>query len=238
MTDGRHTFVLVHGAWHGGWCWRRVSDILAAQGHRVFTPTLSGLADKSHLMSPAINLQTHVDDIVNLVRWERLENICLVGHSYAGMPISLVAEAVGDKISSIVFLDAFVPEDGETPLDLITPAVQADIRAAIARGDVSRASPPAAYFKVMTPDDVVWIDSLTTPHPNGVWTGVMKLSGAREKIAKKSYIRAGLYPSAPFDAHMEKCARRPGWQTQSIASGHDVMVDAPRELAQALTQAA
>ena len=238
MPSPRHTFVLVHGAWHGGWCWRRVADILEGQGHKVFTPTLTGLCDRSHLMSHAITLQTHVDDIVNLIAWERLENICLVGHSYGGMPISLVAEAVGEKISSFVFLDAFVPENGETPLDLITPHVQADIRAAMARGEVSRPSPSAAYFKVIDAADIAWVDSLTTPHPNGVWVQKMALTGAREKIAKKSYIRAGLYPNAIFDAHMEKCRTRPGWRVHIAPAGHDVMVDAPVELAKLLVEAA
>lgn len=236
MSEPR-TFVLVHGAWHGGWCWRRAADLLRARGHCVFTPTLTGLADRSHLLSGAITLQTHADDIVNLVKWERLESICLAGHSYGGMPVSLAAEALGAKISSLVFLDAFVPEDGDTPLDLITPNVREDIRAAIARGEISRPSPPAAYFKVMAEADREWVDALTTPHPNGVWTGVMKLTGARERIAKKTYLRAGLYPNAIFDAHMEKCRAR-GWRAFSIAAGHDVMADAPRELADALEAAA
>ena len=109
MTDRSHTFVLVHGAWHGGWCWRRVADILRARGHAVFTPTLAGLADKSHLMSASINLDTHIDDIVNLFRWERIADAVLVGHSYAGWPISGAIEKLEGKVSSIVYLDAFFP---------------------------------------------------------------------------------------------------------------------------------
>jgi len=121
MSAARHrTFVLVHGAWHGGWCWRRVADRLTAAGHRVFTPTLTGLGERKHLMSASITLDTHVQDVCNLIRFEELSDICLVGHSYAGMVVSLVAEAMEDRISSFVFLDAFVPEDGETPLDLVS----------------------------------------------------------------------------------------------------------------------
>jgi pimeloyl-ACP methyl ester carboxylesterase len=236
MPGQSHTFVLVHGAWHGGWCWRRVVDLLTAQGHKVFAPTLTGLCERSHLMSKDITLQTHADDIVNLVKWEGLENICLVGHSYGGMPISLAAEALGDKISSFVFLDAFCPEDGEEPLDVVPAARGEEIRAAIARGEVSSVGPPAAWFRVNAADQA-WVDSKCTPQPNGVWIGKMRLTGARERIGKKSYIRAGLYPNPIFDAHMEKCRSR-GWRVMTANAGHDVMVDAPNELARMLVDVA
>ncbi len=225
------TFVLVHGAWHGGWCWRRVADRLTAAGHRVFAPTLTGLGERQHLMSTSITLDTHVQDVCNLIRFEELSDICLVGHSYAGMVISRVAEEMEARISSFVFLDAFVPEDGETPLDLITAHVQADIRAALARGEVSRAAPPAAYFKLQSDDDIAWIDGLMTPQPNGVWPDVIHLTGARERIAKRAYLRAGLYPNPNFDAAMEKLRARDGWRVMSLPGGHDLMVDVPDALA-------
>jgi len=238
MSDARKTFVLVHGAWHGGWCWRRVADILRARGHLVYTPTLTGLADRSHLLSRDITLQTHADDIINLIKWERLDDVCLVGHSYGGFVISLVAEAIHDKLSSFVFLDAFAPDDGDDRLAMINPAVRADIEAAIARGESGRAAPPASYFRVQAPEDVAWVDSLKTPQPNGVWAGVLRLSGAREKVARKSYIRAGLYPSESFDLAMEMCRQRAGWKVMTLPAGHDVMVDAPLLLADTLVEAA
>ena len=232
MSAAHHrTFVLVHGAWHGGWCWRRVADRLTAAGHRVFTPTLTGLGERQHLMSASITLDTHVQDVCNLIRFEELSDVCLVGHSYAGMVISRVAEEMEDRISSFVFLDAFVPEDGETPLDLVTSQVQEGIRAAIARGEITRAAPPAAYFKVQAPADVAWIDSMMTPQPNGVWPDQIHLTGARDRIAKRAYVRAGLYPSASFDVAMEKQSKRDGWRVMSMAGGHDLMVDCPEELA-------
>ena len=237
-TRESRTFVLVHGAWHGGWCWRRVADLLSAAGHRVFTPTLTGLGERSHLMSPSITIDTHVDDIYNLMRFERLSNVCLVGHSYAGTPISLVAEKMEAQISSFVFLDAFVAEDGETPLDLVTAHVQADIRAAIARGEVSRAAPPASYFKLQSPADIEWVDALMTPQPNGVWASPIRLSGARDRIAKRAYVRAGLYPNPNFDAAMEKQRTRAGWRIEVLPGGHDLMVDVPQALADLLVDLA
>ena len=108
------TFVLVHGAWHGGWCWRRVADRLEGKGHKVFVPTMTGLGDRSHLLTKGINLDTHITDIVNVLKWEDLKDIVLVGHSYGGIIVSGVADQMHDKIASIVFLDAFVPEDGDS----------------------------------------------------------------------------------------------------------------------------
>src|SRR3954467_13289778 len=102
------TFVLVHGAWHGGWCWRRVSDLLEKKGHKVFAPTMTGLGERSHLIGGKIDLATHVTDIVNVIKWENLNDIVLVGHSYGGVIISGVAEQMRDAIGSIVFLDAFL----------------------------------------------------------------------------------------------------------------------------------
>jgi pimeloyl-ACP methyl ester carboxylesterase len=128
------TFVLVHGAWHGGWCWRRVSDLLERRGHKVFTPTMTGLGERSHLIDPKVNLATHVTDIVNVIKWEGLGDIVLVGHSYGGAIISGVAEQVGDKIGSLVFLDAFVPENGDSLATKASQPVREAIAALVEKG--------------------------------------------------------------------------------------------------------
>lgn len=222
MAESSRVFVLVHGAWHGGWCWRRVADRLRARGHVVYTPTLTGLADRSHLMSLGIGLDTHVDDVVNLVHWEGLENICLVGHSYGGFVISGVAEKILDRIGSFVFLDAFAPDQGESRIDMINPAVAEGIKSAMAKGEPGRAAPPASYFRVQAPEDVAWIDAMMTPHPNGTWLTDLQLTGARERVPRKTYIRAGLYPSENFDAAMARCGSRPGWDCYALPAGHDV----------------
>ena len=141
-----NTFVLVHGAWHGGWCWRRVADLLERRGHKVFAPTMTGLGERSHLLHPKVDLATHVTDIVNVIKWEGLADIVLVGHSYGGFIISGVAEQVGAAIGSIVFLDAFVPEDGDS-LIAVT-ARRAAIEAAVRNGETSLKPVPAAAFQV------------------------------------------------------------------------------------------
>jgi len=111
------TFVLVHGVFGGGWYWRRVSGVLQTKGHRVFSPTLTGLGERSHLLSKDINLDTHITDIVNVIKWEDLEDICLVAHSYGGVPASGAIEQIGSRVSSIVWVDAFKPEDGQKQAD-------------------------------------------------------------------------------------------------------------------------
>jgi pimeloyl-ACP methyl ester carboxylesterase len=142
------TFVLVHGAWHGGWCWQRVAAQLRRDGHAVFTPTLTGLGERSHLLAPGINLATHVADIVNVMKWERLRDVVLCGHSYGGFVISRVAEEMASAIRSIAFLDAFLPADGDTIEKVTGPAIQDAVRAALQRGELGVPPRSAETFGV------------------------------------------------------------------------------------------
>src|SRR4051812_9071085 len=138
QAGNRKIFVLVHGAWHGGWCWRRVADLLEAKGHKVFTPTLTGLADRSHLLSKDVILDTHIADIVNLFKWEDLKDVCLVAHSYGGWPPPRALEQIGDRVSSIVSVDAFKPEKGQRGTDLSPDFNRKAMGAATANGQPGR----------------------------------------------------------------------------------------------------
>jgi len=160
------TFVLVHGSWHGGWCWRRVADRLEKRGHKVFTPTLTGLGERVHLLTPAVDLDTHVTDVVNLIKYEGLRNIVLAGHSYAGSIITGVAEQMLPAIASIVFIDAFLPGNGDTMLSMTTEALRAASLEAKAKGEISRPIVPAAAFRVNEKDQA-WVNSKLTPQPLG-----------------------------------------------------------------------
>ena len=230
----RRTFVLVHGAYHGGWCWRRVADLLEAKGHKVYTPTLTGLGERSHLMSTSVNLDTHIADIVNVFKWEGLENAVLVGHSYAGWPVSGAIEQVLPQVSSIVFLDAFLPVDGETGTDGQSPENRAQVAKAFAAGEASRPAPKAQSFEVADPTDVAWVESKMTPQPIGVTLQAIKLTYARDRVAKKTYIRAKKHPSAAFDKALDGCKKAGGWKIYELDTGHDVMVDKPDVLANIL----
>jgi pimeloyl-ACP methyl ester carboxylesterase len=231
------TFLLVHGAWHGGWCWRRVSDLLEKRGHKVFAPTLTGLGERSHLLDGRIDLSTHVTDIANVIKWEGLKDFVLVGHSYGGFVISALAEQMREPIASIVFLDAFLPEDGQSLADIASQPVREGIAAAAQRGDVALKPVPAAVFRV-NEKDRAWVDAMCTPHPLGTFTEKVKITGARDRIGKRAYIRAKEYPSPSFDAARAKVEASGGWRVYEAPCGHDVMVDMPDRLAEILLEAA
>jgi pimeloyl-ACP methyl ester carboxylesterase len=231
------TFVLVHGAWHGGWCWRRVSDLLERRGHKVFTPTMTGLGERSHLIDPRINLATHMTDIVNVIKWEGLADIVLVGHSYGGAIISGVAEQMGDKIGSLVFLDAFVPESGDSLATKASQPVREAIAALMEKGETAMKPVPAAVFRV-NEKDRAFVDAMCTPHPLATFTDKIALTGARERVAKKAYIRAKGYPSVPFDAMQERLKADAAWRVYEMPCGHDAMIDMPDRLTEILIEVA
>jgi pimeloyl-ACP methyl ester carboxylesterase len=228
------TFVLVHGAWHGGWCWRPVSDLLEKKGYKVFAPTLTGLADRSHLLEAKINVSTHIADIANLIKWEDLNNIILVGHSYGGFVISGVAEQLHDKIGSIVYLDAFVPNDGDSLVSIASPQFQNFIKGAVDKGQPSLAPPKAAAF--VKESHQALVDAKTTPQPMGTYTEGAKVTGARDKVAKKTYIRAKSYNSSAFDAVQAKLSSNADWKIYEMPCNHDAMLDMPERLTEILIE--
>jgi pimeloyl-ACP methyl ester carboxylesterase len=230
------TYVLVHGAWHGAWCWRRVSRLLAAQGHEVFMPTLTGVCERAHLLSLDIDLDTHIADVGNLIKWGELNDVVLVGHSYGGMVISGVAEILQKSIASFVMLDAFYPDNGQSLIDLSNQLTREAVQGAIDNGVTALPPRPAAMFHV-NERDRAWVDRLCTAHPIKTLTQKVVLSGARERIAKRAYIRAASYPNEPFDRARAK-AESNGWRVYDVPCGHDVMVDMPERLAEILIELA
>ena len=231
------TFVLVHGAWHGGWCWRRVSDLLERRGHKVFTPTLTGLGERSHLLDAKIGLATHIADIVNVIKWEGLSDFVLVGHSYGGTLISCVADQMPGAIGSIVFLDAFVPENGDSLATRASQPVREAVAALVQDGQTAMRPVPAAVFRV-NEKDRAWVDAKCTPHPLATLTDKITVTGGRDRIAKKAYIRAKGYPSAPFDAAQAKLETAAGWRVYEMPCGHDAMIDMPERLTEILLEVA
>ena len=225
MTD----FVLVHGAWGGSWCWARVRDRLAAAGHRVFTPTLTGLGERSHLLSPDVGLETHILDVVNLIQWEGLHDFVLVGHSYGGVIVRHVADRMAERVRELVYLDAFVPEHGQSLNDLAPGYAEMFRAQAIEFGDGWRMPPiPAAVFAV-NDADAAWVDAQSTPHPLVTFETPAQLTGACDRIASIGYILAAGFANSPFPKFHEAAAAR-GWWREAIDCGHDVMLDAPDDL--------
>lgn len=234
-TAGEKTFVLVHGANNGGYVWKYVAARLRAKGHVVYTPTLTGLADRSHLMSKDISLDTHVTDVVNLIKWQDLRNITLVAHSYGGWPGSAVPERIGEAIGSIVFLDAFMPENGQKGLDLNSPQSKKDVLAAVEKGEVSRPPRGGEPSPTMKPEDAAWLKSKATAQPIGVSLDPIKLTGARDRVAKRAFIRARGYPNPNFDDAYNACKAK-GYNVFEVPCGHSVQVEMPDRLTEILLQ--
>lgn len=226
--NATRTFVMVAGAGHGGWVWRRLADRLIARGHRVFTPTLTGLGERSHLLSAEVTLATHATDVVNVFEWEELTDVVLVGHSYAGWVISAAMEQLEGRVSALVYLDAFLPDDGQRGMDFLNETQLEAFNAARAKGDLSRSGPTSAALRIQSPEDAAWIDRRITPQPIGVSLDPVRLTGARERVARKLYVRTPLFPQPRFDAALARCQADPSWQTAVMEGcGHDPMVDDP-----------
>lgn len=231
------TFVLVHGAWHGGWCYARTAKLLRAQGHDVFTPTLTGVGERSHLNAINVNLSLHIQDIVNVFRWEDLTDVVLCGHSYGGMVITGVADALADRIRSLVYLDAFVPEDGQALWSFVADTNQAFFLAGTAKNaGVRMDAIPGEAFNVNA-KDLAWVNGKCVPMGIGCFLEPVKLGGAYRRVAKRTYIYASGWSPSPFTAFYEKLKGDAAWKTEVSPAGHDVMVDDPKGLADMLIAA-
>lgn len=213
--------------------WRRVADRLVAAGCRVFSPTLTGLGERSHLAASEVNLETHIADVSNLIRWEGLEDVVLVGHSYAGFVISGAAEALaGVKLRGMVYIDAFLPADGTCMADYV-PLPQ-DPSANLPDWLVPPipAAPPRSHAP-----DCDWLNRLRTPQPRQTFTQKVRMSGALEGVPAKAYVLATGYAS-PFARFADPLREAPSWQVHEIAGGHDVMLSHPDQTAAILLEVA
>ena len=235
QTAGQ-TFVLVHGAWHGGWCWSRVADKLRASGHQVFTPTQTGLGERKHLLSKDITLDIFVKDIANLIEAEELSNVVLVGHSFGGLAISGVADAMPDKIRHLVYLDSLMVEGGKSPFDGLPPDVVAARRKAAeeSSGGLSLPAPPASAFGVSDPKDAEWVKRRLTPHPLGTYTSPLNIKGPVGNNLPRTYIACTNPSYAALENSRKWVKAQPGWRWAEIATGHNAMVMQPEELTRML----
>ena len=229
-------FVLVHGAWHGAWCWKRILPGLWTAGHRAFAVCLTGTGERAHQLSPSITLSTHADDVAAVLEAEELERAVLVGHSYGGMVITAVADRCHERIARLVYLDAVVPRPGESWSSTHAPATQAQRRRAIAENG---AIPPAAPSLFgLSGDDAAWVSRRQTPHPGGVYDAPLQFDAARVAALPRTFIDCTTPPLATIAVMRERVRQDPAFQVLEIASGHDPMVSAPQALLAALLQLA
>ena len=237
--SARKNFVLIAGAFCGGWIWRRVADRLEQSCHKVFAQSLTGLADRSHLLSKDVNLDTHIADVVSLIKWESLDNVCLVAWSYAGFVGSGALESIGDRVSSAVWLDAFIPADGQRVVDYAAEPVRKGIQAAVDKGEAGVRGSVHYPASVVAEADRAFAESKVTPHPVGTYLQPIKVSGAFQKVAKKTYIRLPKFPQPPFDKALADCKSDKSWAAFELPDvGHMVMLDAPDRLSELILQSA
>jgi pimeloyl-ACP methyl ester carboxylesterase len=230
------TYVLVHGAWHGSWCWKRVRKALQTLGHEVFTPTLSGIGERSHLLSPQVNLDTHIDDVVNLIKWEELSDVVLCGHSYGGCVISGVADRIPDRIGALVYLDAFVLKNGHCLHDTLPPEqrnLQMELTAN--HGEGWKVPPIPAEVFAVNANDAAWVNRQCTMQPLATFQQPITLSGKADAVKNVTFILASGFTDSPFPQFYES-AKAKGWKTLTMACGHDVMLDLPEQLTQVVDQ--
>jgi pimeloyl-ACP methyl ester carboxylesterase len=223
------TFVLVHGAWHGAWCWDRVRAGLLDHGHRVVTPTLTGIGERHEQLRAEVDLSTHAADVAKALS-EADEPVVLLGHSYAGFVVRQAADQLPDAVAHIVLLDAWFGPDGQSLFDR-APDWFSDAlrRSALAEGEGWRIPPPPAELVGVTdPDDVAWVESRVTAHPLATFTQPTRLTGAVDGIPTSAIV---VDPSLlPFRAWAEDA----GHPTTVIAAGHDAMITSPGAFVDAL----
>ncbi|MGY2078446.1 alpha/beta fold hydrolase [Modestobacter sp. SYSU DS0657] len=231
------TFVLVHGAWHGGWCWDRVAPLLRAAGHEVHAPTLTGLSERAHLLSPQVGLDTHTEDVVRLIEVLDLRDVVLVGHSYAGHVISMVADRVPERIRRRVFLDAFVGSDGETAVSLQPETVAHHWAESAAEQGFGWLVPvrKLSVLGVTEQADVDWLTPRLTAHPWKTYTDPLRLSGAADGVPA-AFIECVSWMRV-FQSQADR-ARERGWPVHELETGHEAMVTAPKALADVLHELA
>ena len=233
-TQLAKTFVLIHGASHGGWCYDRVAAALRSKGHRVFAPTLAGLAERASMDARRIDLSTHINEVVELFERENLSEVVLCGHSYGGMVIAGVADRIPDRIENLVFLDAVVPENGRSMNDYVFPGWRIlPILISVwlfGRGYRLTPPPPAWFFKVNKADRAM-VNRRLTGHPFKTLTEKIHIGSNADRIPNHTYIYATNWGNPQIAEQYEFAKRREGWKVFEVASGHDIMIDAPDELA-------
>jgi pimeloyl-ACP methyl ester carboxylesterase len=239
-------FVLVHGAWHGAWCWQRVSAGLQTAGHRVHAVTLTGLGERAHLLSPAINLDTHINDVINLIAAEELSEVVLAVHSYAGMIGTAVADRLGERLKHLVYVDAVVPKPGESWSSTQASATQQQRMAAAQASPSFSIPPPDPKVFGLQGADHAWVQRRQTPHPGNTYQAPLAFDVQRVAGVPRTFVSC-TQPALPTiepsrlrvaDPQFWDGAWRPNSAFVELKTGHDPMISAPAALTQILLDCA
>jgi pimeloyl-ACP methyl ester carboxylesterase len=235
----RRIFVLVHGAWHGGWCWRNVAGILRGRGHFVSTPTQTGLGERKHLLSADIDFDTFVRDISNHLLFEDLRNVVLVGHSFGASVVAAVADRDAERIGNLIFLDGFLPDSGRSAMEQRSPKVARErLRAAQeTSGGLTMPVPDVALFGIRNDELRSYVAGKLTPHPLRTYLTSICLERPLGNGLPCDYIVC-TDPHYPDTGWSIETARKISWPVHELRAGHDAMIDAPGPTADLLERIA
>ena len=239
-------FVLVHGAWHGGWCWQRVTSLLQQQGHRVHAVTLTGLGERAHLLSPAITLDTHIDDVISAIEVEELHDVILAVHSYAGMIGTAVADRIGKHLKHLVYVDAVIPKPGESWSSTQSAAVQQQRLSAAQASTRFSFPPPDPEVFGLKDADHAWVKRRQTPHPGNTYQAPLDFDVQRVAAIPRTFVNCTqpalgtIEPSRlrVKDAKFWDGAWLPNSKIVEIKTGHDPMISEPSALTKILLDCA
>lgn len=225
------TFLVAHGAWSAGWAWKKMRPLLRAKGHELITPTYTGLGEREHLAHKDINLETHIADVLGVLRYEDLSNVILVGHSYGGMVATGVADRAGERIAHLVYVDAFVPRDGQSLLDLQNEETRARVREGAKHEGEGWKIPQSPVPPDTSESDVAWIMERRVMQPLQTFEQKLRLGGAVEKLPR-TYIYCTISrPGDVFRQFRDRATREKGWTSLDIDASHSPHVTAPEALA-------
>jgi len=222
------TFLVCHGAWGGGWSWKKMQPLMQAAGHRLVTPTYTGLGERVHLANPSIDLDTHIQDVLNVIHYEDLSDIVLLGHSYGGMVATGVADRARDRVSQLIYLDAFVPGDGESLFDLNEPG-RAPMRELAKAGDGWRV-PPNPVPPDTPPEDAEWLAARRVDMPLKCFETPLKLQGGALTLPRSYIYATRIAPADTFGRFAARARTEPGWRCHDIDASHSPAVSAPEKL--------
>ena len=232
--------VLVHGAWHGAWCWQRVVSLLVRAGHRVHAPTLTGVGERVHLLSPLITLETHIADVANLIEAEELQDVVLAVHSYAGMIGTALADRMPQRLRHLVYVDAIVPLPGESASSTHASAVrEARLAAAAAAANYSYPAPDPTAFGLSGADHA-WVGRRQTPQPGNAYVTPLQFDPHRVAAVPRTFVDCTAPPLPTIDVVRGRVRDARFWDGSwvggggvrlvELATGHDAMVSAPAAL--------
>lgn len=228
------TFILIHGMWHGGWCWEKLSALLRAAGHEVHAPTLAGLAERADMRSDTIDLNTHVQETVGLIESQNLRDVILVGHSSGGFMAPIVADRIPTRVAHIVNLDGMVPENSKSLADLIGKTWNFFKKKATESGDEWWCPPILEWTFGVSGADLEWVQSKLTPHPLRTLSTPVMLSSSAAQSIPSTFIRCSDGMTDEEVAAEEKKFKGMGMNFRSLPTGHSAMITMPKELAEVL----